>query len=117
MKSGRIPWSAEYSMKDCMTAQDVPGLMLSGPPAGSGPPTRALASALRAPATPGGAPADIKEAVVPAYDSLTMTPNGPHLWLTDLKRPLKAGDTITLTLVTDGGVALETKAAVRDSGL
>ena len=69
---------------------------------------------LRAPATPGGAAAAIKEAVVPAYDALEMKSTGPHLWLTDLKRPLKAGDTITLTLVTGGGVALETKAEVRD---
>ena len=51
MKSGWIPWAAENSMKDCMMGQDVPGLMLSGPPAGSGPPTRAAGSALRAPAT------------------------------------------------------------------
>src|SRR5262245_63819525 len=38
-------------MNDSMIAQDVPGLMLSGPFAGSGPPTRAAGSALRAPAT------------------------------------------------------------------
>jgi copper(I)-binding protein len=68
---------------------------------------------LRAPGAGGAAPAPIKEAVVPAYDSLEMTPTGPHLWLTDLKRPLKAGETISLTVVTDGGLALEVKAEVR----
>ena len=69
---------------------------------------------LRAPAAGGAPPAPIKEAVVPAYDSLEMKPTGTHLWLTDLKRPLKAGETITLVIQTDGGVALEVKADVRD---
>ena len=69
---------------------------------------------LRAPAAGGGPPAPIKEAVVPAYDSLEMTPTGPHLWVTDLKKALKAGDTITLVVVTDSGAALEVKADVRD---
>jgi copper(I)-binding protein len=69
---------------------------------------------LRAPGSAGAPPASIKEAVVPAYDSLEMKPTGPHLWLTGLKRPLKAGDAITLVLMTDGGLALEVKADVRE---
>src|SRR5262245_4869927 len=68
---------------------------------------------LRAPGAGGGPAAPIKEAVVPAYDSLEMKPTGTHLWLTDLKRPLKAGDTITITVMTDGGVALQVQAEVR----
>ena len=68
---------------------------------------------LRAPGAGGGPPAAIKEAVVPAYDSLEMKPTGTHLWLTDLKRPLKAGDTIALVLVTDSGVTLQVQADVR----
>jgi periplasmic copper chaperone A len=69
---------------------------------------------LRGPGTDADAPAALKEAVVPAYNSLEMTPTGWHLWLTDLKRPLKVGDTITIVLMTDGGVALEAKADVRE---
>ena len=42
-----------------------------------------------------------------------MKPAGTHLWLTDLKRPLKAGDTITLIVVTDSGVTLQVPAEVR----
>ena len=68
---------------------------------------------LRAPGAGGGPPAEIKEAVVPAYDSLEMKPAGTHLWLTDLKRPLKAGDTIALVIVTDSGAALQVQAEVR----
>ena len=68
---------------------------------------------LRAAGAGGGPPAAIKEAVVPAYDSLEMKPTGTHLWLTDLKRPLKAGDTITLVVVTDSGVTLQVQAEVR----
>jgi copper(I)-binding protein len=68
---------------------------------------------LRGPAAGGGAPAAIKEAAVPAYDSLEMKPAGTHLWLTDLKRPLKPGDTITLVVVTDSGVTLQVQAEVR----
>lgn len=68
---------------------------------------------LRAPGAGGAPPAAITEAVVPAYDSLEMKPAGTHLLLTDLKRPLKAGDTIALVLVTDSGVALHVQAGVR----
>jgi copper(I)-binding protein len=68
---------------------------------------------LRAPGAGGGPPAPIKEAVVPAYDSLEMKPTGTHLWLTDLKRPLTAGDTITLVVVIDSGVNLQVQADVR----
>lgn len=68
---------------------------------------------LRAPGAGGAPPAAIKEAVVPAYDSLEMKPGGTHLWLTDLKKPLKAGDTITITLTLDSGAALQVQAEVR----
>jgi len=51
MKSGWILWAAENSMNACMSGTASPGLMLSGPATGSGPPTRAAGSTLRAPAT------------------------------------------------------------------
>ena len=50
---------------------------------------------------------------VPAYDRVDMTPSGVHLVLIDLKRPLKEGDTIVLTLSTDNAGTLEVAAIVR----
>jgi copper(I)-binding protein len=55
----------------------------------------------------------VKEVTVPAYGSLTLEPRGPHLLLTDLKRPLKAAETVALTLTTDIGVVLKVPASVR----
>jgi copper(I)-binding protein len=57
-------------------------------------------------------PKPIKELTVPAYDKVEMTPSGVHIWLSQLKRPLKAGESITLSLATDGG-ALQVSAVVR----
>ena len=54
-----------------------------------------------------------KELTVPAYGSLELTPAGPHLMLMDLKKALKAGDYVTLTLMTDGGVTIVTSAVVK----
>jgi len=48
---------------------------------------------------------------VPAYESVKMGPAGVHLLLKDLKKPLKEGDTVNLTLITDQG-ALKVAAAV-----
>jgi len=50
---------------------------------------------------------------VPAFGSLAMDPKGVYLLLTDLKRPLKDGDMISLTLTTDGGAMLQVSVAVR----
>ena len=50
---------------------------------------------------------------VPAYDRVGMGPGGIHLLLIDLKRPLKEGDTIMLTLSTDNAGTLEVAAIVR----
>jgi copper(I)-binding protein len=66
---------------------------------------------LRAPGAGGGPPATIKEAVVPAYDSLEMKPRH-HLWLTD-QAAAEAGDTITLVVVIDSGATLQVQAEVR----
>jgi periplasmic copper chaperone A len=51
---------------------------------------------------------------VPAYESLDMAPNGPHLMLLDLKRALKKGDKVSLALTTDNAGTLEVSAVVRE---
>lgn len=50
---------------------------------------------------------------VPAYGAVDMNMNGVSLLLKELKRPLKEGETIDLTLTTDGGVTLAVSAPVR----
>ena len=63
---------------------------------------------------PGGASAQVvKEVAVPAYGSVTMDPKGLHIVLSGLKRPLKDGDTIPLTLTTHEGITMEVSAAVK----
>jgi hypothetical protein len=62
-----------------------------------------------APGTPGKA---VKEITVPAYESLALGPAGMHLLLKDLKKPLKPGETVGLTLTTDQGV-LKVAAVVK----
>lgn len=49
---------------------------------------------------------------VPAYERVDMGPNGAYLLLRDLKRPLKEGDTVALTLSTDVDVTLKIAARV-----
>ena len=55
----------------------------------------------------------VKEAPVPAFDRLEMSAKGVHLRLASLKKPLRAGDTVALALLTDGGQALEVAAVVK----
>lgn len=50
---------------------------------------------------------------IPARGTLTMTPDGDHLMLTGLKRPLKPGETVTLTLNLKPGGPLTVKLPVR----
>jgi periplasmic copper chaperone A len=50
---------------------------------------------------------------VPAYESIDMKPDSVHLLLLGLKRPLKEGDTVALTLATDNAGSLEVPAVVR----
>ena len=50
---------------------------------------------------------------VPAYGSLEMSAAGAHLLVRDLKRSLKEGDMVALSLTTDGDVTLTVTAAVR----
>lgn len=61
----------------------------------------------------GGEAKAVKELTVPAFGSLDLSPQGIHALLIDLKQPLKTGDTVTITLSTDAGVALKVTAPVK----
>ncbi len=50
---------------------------------------------------------------IPSFGSVELTAGGPFVLVTDLKAPAKVGDTIKVTLMTDGGVALSIAAVVR----
>ena len=50
---------------------------------------------------------------VPAYGSAELKSGGMFVLLSNLKGELKAGDTVKLTLTTDGGVAIAIAAIVR----
>lgn len=60
-----------------------------------------------------GKTAVVKEITTPAYGRVELKPDGVHLLLTGLKRPLKTGETITFTLTTDAGLVLSVPATVR----
>ena len=57
--------------------------------------------------------ATLKEVTAPAYGKVELKPDGVHLVLKGLKRVLKGGETVSLTLVTDGGVAIPVAAIVK----
>jgi copper(I)-binding protein len=61
----------------------------------------------------GGAGKEVGDLMVPAYGTLAMTADGPHLWLSGLKKALVEKDRVTLQLTTDGNVALSVTAEVR----
>ena len=62
---------------------------------------------------PAAAPKAIRELSVPAYGRTELKPGGVHILLKDLKKPLKEGDAVDLTLTTDGGVLIKLTAAVK----
>lgn len=55
----------------------------------------------------------VKDITVPSYGSSELKAGGPHLMLMDVKRALKAGDNVTLTLMTDVGITVVTTAVVK----
>lgn len=55
----------------------------------------------------------VPELSVPAYGQTELKPGGVHIRLTDLKRLLKEGDSVELTLTTDGGVTITVTAPVK----
>jgi copper(I)-binding protein len=50
---------------------------------------------------------------IPSYGSLELKADGPFVMVSELKSQPKAGDTINLKLVTDGGVAIAITAIVK----
>jgi copper(I)-binding protein len=62
---------------------------------------------------PASAPKALRELAVPAYGSTELKPGGVHILLKNLKKPLKAGDSVDLTLTTDGGAIIKLTAPVK----
>jgi copper(I)-binding protein len=50
---------------------------------------------------------------IPAYGSVELKADGPFVLVSELKSPPKAGDTLNLKLMTDGGVAIAIAAVVK----
>ena len=50
---------------------------------------------------------------IPSFGSVELKAGGPFVLVSDLKMQPKAGDTITVTLQTDGGVAIAIAAIVK----
>jgi copper(I)-binding protein len=61
----------------------------------------------------GAAEKVVKVITVSSYGFAELKPSEEHLVLVNLKRPLKTGDTVDLTLKTDGGITLNVSAAVK----
>jgi copper(I)-binding protein len=55
----------------------------------------------------------VKEVSVPAYGRLEMSAESVHLRLSALKRPLVAGEAVTLVFYTDGGEQFTVSALVK----
>lgn len=55
----------------------------------------------------------VKELTVAAYGSLELKAGGACVRLSDLKQALKAGESVTVTMVTDSGVTIVATAAVK----
>jgi periplasmic copper chaperone A len=55
----------------------------------------------------------VDEVSVIAYETTYMDPKGLHLYLSDLKRPLKEGDVVNITLKTDQGDSIAVAAVVK----
>lgn len=54
-----------------------------------------------------------EDVTVDAYGTTYMDPKGIHIYLTGLKRPLKEGETINITLKTELGLPVEVAAVVK----
>jgi copper(I)-binding protein len=55
----------------------------------------------------------VARVVIPASGRTEFRPNGLHLMLFDLKRPLKAGETVILTFTTGAGQSIQAAAPVK----
>jgi copper(I)-binding protein len=54
-----------------------------------------------------------EDVTVIAYDSTYMDPKGVHMYLSGLKKELKEGDTVHITLKTELGIPVEVDAKVK----
>jgi len=54
----------------------------------------------------------VENMTVAAYGSLELKAGGMFLRLSDLKRELKAGESVTVTMLTDGGATIVATAVV-----
>jgi len=54
-----------------------------------------------------------EDVTVPAYGATYMDPKGIHIYLSDLKKDLKEGDTVYMTLKTELGIPIEVEAKVK----
>lgn len=55
----------------------------------------------------------VSNITIPSFGSVELKAGGPFVLITDLKGQPKAGDTIKVTLNTDGGVAIAIAAVVK----
>ena len=55
----------------------------------------------------------VKELTVASYGSLELKAGGAFVRLSDLKQELKAGASVTVTMMTDGGVTIVAAAVVK----
>ncbi|HEX8030601.1 MAG TPA: copper chaperone PCu(A)C [Vicinamibacterales bacterium] len=65
------------------------------------------------PSTPLGAGKPTSNITIPSFGSVELKADGPYVLLTELKAQPKAGDTIKVTLTTDGGVAIAIAAVIK----
>ena len=66
-------------------------------------------------ATPGAIPQVVSAITAPAYGFVELKPEGVHLVLSSLSKPLTPGDSITITLTTDNGLELTVAANVKQN--
>ena len=65
------------------------------------------------PSTPLGAGKPASNITIPSFGSVELKAGGPYVLLTELTGQPKAGDTIKVTLQTDGGIAIAIAAIVK----
>ena len=61
----------------------------------------------------GAAAKPVTSITVSSFGSAELKAGAEHLLLVNLKRPLKAGDSVDLTILTDGGVKMTVTAVVK----
>jgi copper(I)-binding protein len=65
------------------------------------------------PSTSLGASKPIDNITIPSFGSVELKAGGPFVLVKELKSPPKAGDTINLKLMTDGGIAIAIAAVIK----